>query len=278
MVTAASKGNQALLACSVIMPVCKIGNLEYNWVTSENGGNVILVPSIQPHGGSRLSRHKILVVADRESVGSSLKKTLTRSKFAVLLADSAKRALRTIRSEDPDLIILDMASKKWNGGVVARSLRRATEAPIIAMGRAGSPQQDGVRVDAELPMPVTSRKLLKQVRALLARPRFLKAGTLTLDLKTRTISAGDREGPRLTPKEFALLKELMGNEGTVLSRKTIMRRVWSTDFLADTRTLDVHIRWLREKIEENPSRPEYVRTIRGVGYQFICSDGVVEAK
>lgn len=225
-----------------------------------------------------MSRHKILVVADRESVGSSLKKTLARSKFAVLLADSAKRALRTIRREDPDLIILDMASKKWNGGVVARSLRRATEAPIIAMGRTASPQQDGVRVDAELPMPVTSRKLLKQVRDLLARPRFLKAGRLTLDLKTRTVSAGDREGPRLTPKEFTLLKELMGNEGTVLSRKTIMRRVWSTDFLADTRTLDVHIRWLREKIEEDPSQPEYVRTIRGVGYQFVCPDGVVESK
>jgi DNA-binding response OmpR family regulator len=217
-----------------------------------------------------LSRQKILVVVDRNIVGDSLKKTLTRSKFVALLAHNPKAALKIVRTEDPDLIILDMTSAKWNGGVVAHSLRRATEAPIIALGEPNSPHHL-VQVEAHLPMPVHSRKLLKQVRELLARPRFLTVGNLTLDLKTRHVTTEGRDS-RLTPKEFALLKELMSNAGAVLSRKTVMKRVWSTDFMEDTRTLDVHIRWVREKIEEDPSQPRYVRTIRGVGYQFVIPD------
>jgi len=221
-----------------------------------------------------LSRHKILIVADRKPIGASLQQILKRNKFAALLVPNARLALRAIRDDDPDAIILDMASPRWSGWVVARSLRRITEAPLIAVSAAESPLKNSHELDASLSTPVSSRKLLKTIRTLLARPRFIQAGDLILDMKSREVTVGDRSA-RLPPKEFALLKSLMTNAGTVLSRKTIMRLVWNTDFMDDTRTLDVHIRWLRERIEEDPSNPTFVRTIRGVGYQFVSPDGNV---
>jgi len=131
-------------------------------------------------------------------------------------------------------------------------------------------------LDATLEIPVTSRKLLRAVRALLARPRFLQAGNLSLDMKTRMVKVGGTT-IQMPPKEFVLLKSLMMNAGSVLSRKTIMRAVWNTDFMEDTRTLDVHIHWVRKKIEEDPAHPTFIRTVRGVGYQFISPDGNVTA-
>jgi len=215
-----------------------------------------------------LSHHKILIVASRKSIGDSLQKILKRNRFAVLFESDIKRASQSAREGNPDLIILDMVSPKWSGWDIARRLRRVTEAPIVAVGSVDPLSIEGNEIDAQLATPVTSRKLLKQVRTLLARPRYLHSDALTLDLKTREVLVGDSKH-RMTPKEFALLKALMSNAGTVLSRKTIMRTVWNTEFLADTRTLDVHIRWIREKIEEYPGKPSLVRTVRGVGYLFV---------
>ncbi|NOZ05558.1 MAG: response regulator transcription factor [Chloroflexi bacterium] len=216
-------------------------------------------------------RHKILIVASRKSIGDSLQKILKRNRFAVLFESDIKRASQSVREHDPDLIILDMVSPKWSGWDVARRLRRVTEAPIVAVGNVDSLSTEGNEIDAQLETPVTSRKLLKQVRTLLARPRYLYSDVLTLDLKRREVWVGGSKH-QMTPKEFALLKALMSNAGTVLSRKTIMRTVWNTDFLADTRTLDVHIRWIREKIEEYPGKPSLVRTVRGVGYLFVPTE------
>lgn len=95
----------------------------------------------------------------------------------------------------------------------------------------------------------------------------LQAGGISLDLEGRSVTRG-KATIRLTPKECALLHAFMKNGGTVLTRKFLMKEVWDTDWTEDTRTLDVHIRWLREKIEDNPSRPVYLRTVRGVGYRF----------
>ena len=215
-----------------------------------------------------LSRHKILIIASRKSIGDSLQKILKRNRFAVLFELDIKRASQSVRENTPDLIVIDMASPKWSGWDVARRLRRTTEAPIVAVGSVDTLSIEGNEIDALLATPVTSRKLLKQVRELLARPRYLYSDTLTLDLKTREVLVGESKH-RMTPKEFALLKALMINAGTVLSRKTIMRTVWNTDFLADTRTLDVHIRWIREKVEEIPGEPRLIRTVRGVGYLFV---------
>ena len=99
------------------------------------------------------------------------------------------------------------------------------------------------------------------------KARDLQAGGISLDLENRCVTKG-KVTVRLTPKECALLHALMKNGGVVLTRKFIMKEVWDTDWTEDTRTLDVHIRWLREKIEDNPSKPVYLRTVRGVGYRF----------
>lgn len=98
-------------------------------------------------------------------------------------------------------------------------------------------------------------------------PKILRSGNLSLNLENRQLTKG-KESKRLTPKECKLLETFISNGGEVLTRKFLMKEVWETDFLDDTRTLDVHIRWLREKIEDDPSNPVYLRTVRGVGYRF----------
>jgi DNA-binding response OmpR family regulator len=120
-----------------------------------------------------------------------------------------------------------------------------------------------------LEWPFTARTIVDRVTRLLDRQQrgVLKAGRLTLNLQTRCVSYGDVTH-RLTPKQCALLQVFMVHEGTTLTRRFLMSTVWNTDYMGDTRTLDVHVRWLRERIEDNPSNPQYLRTVRGVGYRF----------
>ena len=117
--------------------------------------------------------------------------------------------------------------------------------------------------------PFTSRKLFSRIRSILRSDEgeTMQAGRLTLNLGTRRVNSGSKER-RLNPKEFELLKIFMRSPGRVLSRRFLMKKIWKTDYVGDTRTLDVHIHWLRGKIEENPSSPKYLRTVRGVGYRF----------
>jgi DNA-binding response OmpR family regulator len=132
----------------------------------------------------------------------------------------------------------------------------------------GATDKDVVGAAEILIPPFTSRKLINRLKRILKdEGKVLQAGGLTLKSGTRCVNNGCREW-RLTPKEFELLKVFMRNPGRVLSRRFLMKKVWKTDYMGDTRTLDVHIRWLREKIEKNPSAPVYLRTVRRVGYRF----------
>jgi two-component system phosphate regulon response regulator PhoB len=120
-----------------------------------------------------------------------------------------------------------------------------------------------------LQMPFTSRKVINRVRRLLSgrEGNALKVGRLTLNLQTRCVSYGNTVH-RLTPKQAELLQVFMEHEGQTLTRKFLMATVWKTDYMGDTRTLDVHVRWIRERIEDEPGKPVYLRTVRGVGYRF----------
>jgi DNA-binding response OmpR family regulator len=120
-----------------------------------------------------------------------------------------------------------------------------------------------------LQMPFTSRRVLNRVAKLLDHREggLLRVGPLTLDLRTRCVHRGEQVY-RLTPKQADLLQVFMEREGQTLTRAFLMATVWNTDYLGDTRTLDVHVRWLREKIEDDPGHPRYLRTVRGVGYRF----------
>ena len=120
-----------------------------------------------------------------------------------------------------------------------------------------------------LQLPFTPRKVLNRVTRLLKERQgsIVKAGRLTLNLQTRCVSYGEVIH-RLTPKQADLLQVFMEHEGETLTRKALMATVWNTDYLGDTRTLDVHVRWIRERIEDDPGHPQYLRTVRGIGYRF----------
>jgi len=152
-------------------------------------------------------------------------------------------------------------------------LKRATDDVLImwVLDPGTSVSQDGL-ADAWVERPLSSRKFIGRVRKLLPEPQLktLKAGDLVFDMEQRQVIRGDRQ-VRLTPKQAKLLEALMRHPNEVLSRRYLMKHVWNTDYLGDTRTLDVHIRWVREAIEEDPSNPTYVRTVRGVGYRFELS-------
>jgi DNA-binding response OmpR family regulator len=141
--------------------------------------------------------------------------------------------------------------------------------PLIYISAAGKSLPPAIRTDASLTHPFTIRKLINRLNRLLASrdgPTY-RAGPLTLYVTKRAVLANRRER-RLTPKQTQLLAALMQRPGEVISRRELIRTVWDTEFMGDTRTLDVHIRWVREAIEDNPSKPRYITTVRGKGYRF----------
>ncbi|MCZ7574131.1 MAG: response regulator transcription factor [Ardenticatenaceae bacterium] len=215
----------------------------------------------------------ILLVADRKTTIDSLTEILGKHEYELTVASSQRRALRMMRHVGPDLTIVDMTSAKLSGGKVCLALRRVTEAPILALVREAPTDSNApVSADAWLVKPFSTQSLVAQVQQLLLQPQVLVLGAIVLDLRTREVRVGDREPVRLTPKQFALLRCFMMQPGEVWTRARLMQEVWQTNFLDDTRTLDVHIRWLREKIESNPSSPTYIQTIRGVGYRFVLPE------
>jgi DNA-binding response OmpR family regulator len=169
----------------------------------------------------------------------------------------------------PDLLIIDVVSFGGNGYKVSNAVRaRLDSVPVILLLEKGHTSA-GSTADAYMTPPFTSRKLLYRVRKIGQDliSREIHAGPLTLDPDTRTLHKG-KQLLRLRPKEAMLLAFFMHNPGRVLSRKEIMKQVWETEYIGDTRTLSVHVRWLRQKIEDDPNAPRYLRTVRGVGYRF----------
>jgi len=212
----------------------------------------------------------ILLVEKAESPINWIHRSLEKKGYAVLLARNEQKAVQQATSEMPDLIILNATSPKIDGRKICQALHdRVKEIPIVLILAEGERDPNVVEATFVLVPPFTARKLFNRIRTLLKSDegKILQAGGLTLKLGTRCVNNGRREW-RLTPKEFELLKVFMRSPGRVLSRKFLMKKVWKTDYMGDTRTLDVHIRWLREKIEDNPSSPVYLRTVRGVGYRF----------
>ncbi len=206
----------------------------------------------------------ILLVEKAKSPIDWILQSLEKKKYEVSLAHNEQEAVQRAASEMPDLIILNATSPRIDGRKICQALHeKVAEIPIILI------LENVMGATFILTPPFTSRKLFNRIRSILKSDEgeTLQAGGLTLSLGTRRVNNGSKER-RLTPKELELLKVFMRSPGRVLSRKFLMKKIWKTDFMGDTRTLDVHIRWLREKIEENPSSPAYLRTVRGVGYRF----------
>lgn len=236
--------------------------------------------------------NKILVVDDEAVLLETIVYNLELAGYQVSTAADGASALETAHREKPDLMILDLMLPVMDGLEVCRQLRREddTAGMLILMLTAKSEEIDkvvGLEVGADdyVTKPFSKHELLARVKALLRRqgkpivesspalddspgqrsPRSLVCGPLEMNLDGRRVYRSGQEID-LQPKQYELLKCLMQNRGTVLTRDQLLQNVWGYDYAGDTRTVDVHVRWLREKLEEDPANPRLIQTVRGVGY------------
>lgn len=225
---------------------------------------------------------KILVVEDEETLLNNLAEKLRSEGFTVSTAADGEAGLQKIRTETPDLIVLDIMLPGLDGLSICRMVRHdaaTAHIPIIMLTARGTEVDKIVGLesgaDDYVVKPFGLGEFLARVRAVMrrapGRPVMqqdeLVSNDLRLNLTGRRVFKGDEE-IKLSNKEFDLLAELMRNRSAVLSRDLILTKVWGYDYFVDKRTVDVHIRWLREKIEEDPSNPKRIITVRGVGYRF----------
>lgn len=225
---------------------------------------------------------KILVVEDEETLLHNLADKLRAEGFTVVTANEGESGLQKVRSEVPDLIILDIMLPGLDGLSICRMVRHdanTSHIPIIMLTARGTEVDKIVGLesgaDDYIVKPFGLGEFLARVRAVLRRIEGrpvvqqdeLISEDLCVNLTGRRVFKGDDE-IKLSNKEFDLLAELMRNRSAVLSRDLILTKVWGYDYFVDKRTVDVHIRWLREKIEDDPSNPKRIVTVRGVGYRF----------
>jgi DNA-binding response OmpR family regulator len=223
------------------------------------------------------SPKSILIVEDDETLQQTLTYNLQREGYQVLAATDGQTGLELARSQTPDLLILDVMLPQLDGLSVCRVLRREMDIPIIMLTARSSEVDKIIGLDSGaddyITKPFALGEFLARVRAALRRKKApdvasrLESGNLSLDLIGRKACKGQQE-LNLSHKEFDLLVELIRNRGVVLSRDLLLTTVWGYDYYGESRTVDVHIRWLREKIETDPSKPQRIITVRSIGYRF----------
>ena len=231
-----------------------------------------------------MSDGTVLVVEDEENILEALRYNLEREGYIVYTASDGEDGLNLARSSQPDLVILDVMLPKMDGFEICRILRREMDVPIIMLTARGEEVDRivGLELGADdyVAKPFSMREFMVRVRNMLRRVKLssqaqlglpdgdvLVAGDLEMDLASHIVR---RDGATvdMKPREYDLLALLVKNSGRVFSRDQLLQQLWSQDYYGDSRTVDVHVRWLREKIEKNPSKPERIVTVRGVGYRF----------
>ncbi|MFM2437538.1 MAG: hypothetical protein RLZ55_349 [Actinomycetota bacterium] len=223
---------------------------------------------------------RILVVEDEESFSEALSYMLGKEGFEVQVAATGTEGLRLFGVWHPDLVLLDVMLPEVSGTEVCRQIRGISGVPII-MVSAKDTELDkvvGLELGADdyVTKPFSKPELLARIRAVMRRrtpsngeapEMVVAAGPVRIDTDRHVVEISGEE-VRLPLKEFDLLEQLVRNAGRVLTRAQLIDRVWGSDYVGDTKTLDVHIKRLRSKIERNPSSPEYLLTVRGLGYKF----------
>jgi len=227
---------------------------------------------------------RTLVVEDEASIYEPFAEALRRAGFEPLLAATAAEALRLAADAGPDLVMLDLALPDGDGRDVCRELRRRSDVPIVMLTARGTEMDKIVGLehgaDDYVVKPFSAAEVISRIRAVLRRsggrddaPRGpIAIGELALDPAARVARLGGEE-LELSRKEFDLLAELMRNAGQVVSREDLMSRVWDVNWFGSTKTLDVHIGWLRRKLGDDPAAPGCIETVRGVGFRLAAPGG-----
>ena len=222
---------------------------------------------------------RILIVEDETALSEPLAFLLEREGYEVSIAEDGVKAITVFEQDDPDLVLLDLMLPGRSGTEVCRELRKRSAVPIIMVSAKDSEVDKvvGLELGADdyVTKPYSTRELVARIRAVLRRrgpeeaesDAVVDRGRVRLDADRHTVTVDGEEMP-MPLKEFELLEYLMRNSGRVLTRGQLIDRVWGADYFGDTKTLDVHIKRLRSKIEVDPSVPAQLLTVRGVGYRF----------
>lgn len=213
---------------------------------------------------------KILWIEGKRAASPSLIPGLRRKGYSVDIVATGTQALHYLTDNRPNLIVVHAASMRSNGRRNCRTLRNTCpNLPIIVITSLEFPLEGDSCANVVLELPFTTRKLINRMKPLLPTndENLLSAGPINLDVHNRMVSCNGHE-ERLTPRLVSLLKMLIEHRGEVVQREILFKSVWDTGYTGDTRTLDVHISWLRQAIEENPRQPALLKTIRGLGYRL----------
>lgn len=226
----------------------------------------------------------VLLIDDDPLITRPLERALQQAGYQVSVAGDGATGLALARNQKPQVVILDVLMPGMDGWQVCRELRQHSAVPILMLTALGDEVDRilGLELGADdyLTKPFSTRELLARLRALLRRVELdrgyredssnLEVGPVRVDPGSRRAFKGEQE-LTLRYKEFELLALLISRAGQVVTRAELFDQVWGTEWLGDTRTLDVHVRWLREKIEDDPGNPRFIQTVRGVGYRFIAA-------
>ena len=218
----------------------------------------------------------ILLVEGRRAGDDSFATSLEKAKYELIVAHTGRTALKRAQQTPPALVVFDASTMRSSGVRTCARLRRELgDTPIIHCRRDGDGEDHAAGADVYLMKPFTPRKLLNRVRDLLpvdmSKEEIVHCGRLHLYRGKRAVEVDGLGERRLTPKLALLLETFLRHPNETITRRQLMKEVWQTDYVGDTRTLDVHIRWVRECIEKDPAEPELLQTVRGEGYRFVMS-------
>lgn len=212
----------------------------------------------------------VLLIEGKRAEHPSFSAGLTKKGFHVESVPNGSAALTRLSDGLPHLVIVDAASMRTSGKRICQSLRQHSEKlPIVLILDTEPDSSDKMGANVVLVQPFTLQKLINRMRPLIpAEPKeLLEAGSLQLDVEQRLVRCQDRQ-VRLTPRLVTLLRILMEHPGELIDRKELFRQVWDTAYTVDTRTLDVHVSWLRQAVEVDPRHPVFIKTVRGAGYRL----------
>jgi two-component system response regulator RegX3 len=232
-------------------------------------------------------RPRVLFVEDERGISEPFSKALAREGFEPVVAHTAARALELAQDGDWAIVLLDLTLPDGDGRDVCRAIRRGSSVPILMLTARGTEADRivGLEIGADdyVVKPFSGAEVIARIRAILRRtgrpadapteepPAPVTVGELEIDVAARRARLAGDELP-LARKEFDLLAELVRHAGRVVTREDLMARVWDENWFGSTKTLDVHIRWLRQKLGDDPTQPRYVHTVRGVGFRFTAPE------